>query len=77
MTLKQVQRGTQALQSPTRFLRFVIYLFIGVGYLYSIVSTEQITLASFLVLTVTYAAWLVIFYTGTQSDEDRENPRRS
>ncbi|GHO89474.1 sensor histidine kinase [Dictyobacter formicarum] len=74
MKFKQEQRGTQTRQTPTRFLHFALYLFACVGYLFSLFGIVHMTLASFLLLTVTYGAWLVIFHLGKLS---AGNPRRS
>ncbi|EFH81129.1 sensor histidine kinase [Ktedonobacter racemifer] len=74
MEFKQGQRKLQARRVPTWFLHFSLSLLACVGYLFSLFETAHTTLASFLLLTVTYGAWLVIFHLGKLSDG---NPRRS
>jgi len=70
MKFKREQIRTQALQPPpTAFLRFVVDLFVCVSYLDGILGTKSITLTTFLLFTVTYSAWLVVFHRGKQSGE--------
>lgn len=45
--------------------RWVIYdVVVGVGYLANLLSTGHLTLVRFLLLTVIYGAWLVVFHLG-------------
>lgn len=74
MKFEQEQRKMQTRRIPTWFLHFSLSLLACVGYLFSLSGTAHTTLASFLLLTVTYGAWLVIFHLGKLSDG---NPRRS
>jgi len=68
---------TQLRPSRGWFLRWahaVIYFFAGAGYLSNLLSLERFTLVSFLLLTGTYGAWLVIFALGKPRFEVRANP---
>ena len=68
---------TQPIPSRGWFLRWakaVIYLFACAGYLSNLLSLQRFTLISFLLLTGTYGAWLVIFALGELRFGGRTNP---
>jgi signal transduction histidine kinase len=55
---------TTSTPSLFRRTRWIAIILAGVGYLSSVLSAEQFSLARFLLLTVTYGAWLGISWLG-------------
>jgi signal transduction histidine kinase len=51
-----------------------VYIVFGIAYLSRVLTTERLTLVSFLLLTITYGAWLAIVHLGGRLDE--RPPRR-
>jgi signal transduction histidine kinase len=49
--------------------RWIVYFVLGIAYFSRILTTGQLTLVLFLLLTAVYGAWLVIVYLGRQLDE--------
>ena len=70
MTHIQAQMTTHPETSPLWFSRWVVrrwviyYVIVGVAYLANVVSTGHLTLIHFLLLTVMFGAWLLIFHLG-------------
>src|SRR5260370_37760133 len=63
--------------SPSWFLRWARWVASGfacVGYLSGVLSTQHLTLVSFLLLTGTYGAWLVIYQAGQRRVKVRAHP---
>src|SRR6185437_13409881 len=79
MTSIQAQKTTTPTPSALRFSRWVVrrwivYIVFGIAYLSRVLTTERLTLVSFLLLTITYGAWLAIVHLGGRLDE--RPPRR-
>lgn len=49
--------------------RWIVYFVLGIAYLSRVLTTAHLTQIGFLLLTVTYGAWLVISYLGGSLDE--------
>ena len=72
----------QIIQTPSmplagwylRWIPWVITVFACVGYLSGVLTTQPLTLLSLLLLTGTYAAWLVIYHTGLGRPTVRARP---
>jgi signal transduction histidine kinase len=72
----------QIIQTPSmplagwylRWIPWVVSGFACVGYLSGILTTQPLTLLSFLLLTGTYGAWLVIYHIGRRRFEGRPHP---
>jgi signal transduction histidine kinase len=72
----------QIIQTPSIpllgwFLRWnpwLITVFVCVGYLSGVLTTQPLTLVSLLLLTGTYGAWLVIYHLGVQRFKVRPHP---
>ena len=72
----------QIIQTPSipltgwslRWIPWVITVFACVGYLSGVLTTQPLTLLSLLLLTGTYAAWLVIYHTGLRRPTVRAHP---
>ncbi|HEX6779377.1 MAG TPA: sensor histidine kinase [Ktedonobacterales bacterium] len=47
----------------------IVYVVLGIAYLSRVVTTGRLALADFLLLTVIYGAWLVVFRLGRHLDE--------
>lgn len=62
MTKHRTSSSLQLSRSMVR--RWIIYVVAGIGYVASVLSTGQLTLVRFLLLTATYGAWLGIFHFG-------------
>ena len=59
------------------YLRWIPWVTSGivcVGYLSGVLTTQPLTLLSLLLLTGTYAAWLVIYHTGLGRPTVRARP---
>ena len=74
MTSMQAQKITTPTPSALRFSRWVVrrwivYIVFGIAYLSRVLTTERLTLVSFLLLTITYGAWLAIVHLGGRLDE--------
>jgi signal transduction histidine kinase len=70
----QAQKITTPTPSALRFSRWVVrrwivYIVFGIAYLSRVLTTERLTLVSFLLLTITYGAWLAIVHLGGRLDE--------
>jgi signal transduction histidine kinase len=72
----------QIIQTPSIpltgwYLRWIPWVASGVacvGYLSGVLTTQPLTLLSLLLLTGTYAAWLVIYHTGLRRPQVRAHP---
>ena len=74
MTSQHAQMNTPPAQSPLWLSRWdvrrwIIQVVLAIAYLSRVVTTGRLTLASFLLLTAIYGAWLVIFHLGRPFDE--------
>jgi signal transduction histidine kinase len=74
MTSMQAQKITTPTPSALQFSRWgvrrwIVYFVFAIAYLSRVLTTERLTLVSFLLLTVTYGAWLVVFHVGGWFDE--------
>jgi signal transduction histidine kinase len=73
MKSMQAQLITNSMPSPLWFYRWGVhrqilyYLIAGVAYLANVLSTGQLTPVRFLLLTMTYGAWMGIFHIGRRN----------
>jgi signal transduction histidine kinase len=70
----QAQKITTPTPSALQFSRWgvrrwIVYFVFAIAYLSRVLTTERLTLVSFLLLTMTYGAWLVVFHVGGRLDE--------
>ena len=70
MTSQHAQMTTAPASSPlwiSRWAvrRWIVYFVLGIAYLSRILTTGHLTVISFLLLTATYGAWLVVFHHDT------------
>lgn len=78
LKIKQVQIiQTQSALLSDSYLRWAPWLataFACVGYLSAVLTTQHLTLIVFLLLTVTYSAWLAIFHIGHRRLKGHSHP---